>query len=67
MWGAIGITFMILAVVAVYNLDTRIAGYAVAALVLVCLAVCGVASWFDARTGKTTRQLIDQLRRRPDH
>jgi hypothetical protein len=31
MWGAIGITFMILAGVAVYSLDPRIADYAVGA------------------------------------
>lgn len=73
MWGAIGITFMILAVVAVYSLDSRIAGYAVGALVLFCLAVCGAAFWLDSRTAATTRQFIDQLRcgrvaerRRPD-
>ena len=64
MWGAIGITFMILMVVAVYQLDSRIVGYAVGALVLTCLAVCGSAFWLDARTARTTERLVDQLRRR---
>ncbi|HVR79796.1 MAG TPA: hypothetical protein VMS99_15570 [Acidimicrobiia bacterium] len=70
MWGAIGITFMILAVVAVYQLDSRIVGYAVGyavgALVLTCLAVCGSAFWLDSRTARTTERLVDQLRR-PNH
>lgn len=43
MWGAIAITLTALAVVAVYGLDPRIAGYAVGALLVVCLAVCGAA------------------------
>jgi hypothetical protein len=67
MWGAIGITFMILAVVGVYQLDSRIVGYAVGALVLVCLAVCGAAFWLDTRTARTTERLVDQLRRRSNH
>lgn len=67
MWGAIGVTFMILAVVAVYGLDSRIAGYAVGALVLVCLAVCGAAFWLDARTARATTRFVDQLRRRSNH
>lgn len=64
MWGAIGIAFMILAVVAFYRLDSRIAGYAVGALVLVCLALCGAAFWLDSRTAANTRQFIDRLRQR---
>lgn len=67
MWGAIGITFMALAVVAVYGLDPRIADYAVGALVLVCLALCGVAFWLDARATRTTERLVDQLCRRSTH
>ena len=67
MWGAIGITFMFVAVVATYGLDARVAGYAVGALVLVCLAVCGAAFWLDARTARTTERLVDQLRRRSSH
>lgn len=67
MWGAIGITFTLLAVVAVYNLDSRIAGYAVGALVLVCLVVCGAAFWLDSRSARTTKRLVDQLRRRSSH
>jgi hypothetical protein len=67
MWGAIGITFMTLTVVSVYQLDPRIVGYAVGALVLVCLAVCGAAFWLDTRTARTTERLIDQLRRRSNH
>ncbi|HEX6302088.1 MAG TPA: hypothetical protein VF148_16665 [Acidimicrobiia bacterium] len=64
MWAAIAITFMVLAVVAVYQLDSRIVGYAVGALVLVCLAGCGAAFWLDARTARTTNRAADQLRRR---
>jgi hypothetical protein len=67
MWGVIGVTLMILAVVAVYGLDPRIAGYAVGALVLMCLAVCGAAFWLDARTTRTTDRLVDQLRGRSNH
>lgn len=67
MWGAIGITFMVVALVAAYGLDARVAGYAVGALVLVCLAVCGAAFWLDARTARTTERLVDQLRRRSSH
>jgi hypothetical protein len=67
MWGAIGINFMILTVVAVYALDPRIAGYAVGALVLICLGVCGPAFWLDSRTARTTERLVDQLRRRSNH
>ena len=67
MWGAIGITFMTLTVVAVYQLDPRIVGYAVGALVLVCLAVCGAAFWLDARTARTTQRFVGQLLRRSDH
>lgn len=64
MWGVIGVFFMILAVVAVYGLDPRIGGYAVGALVLVCLAVCGAAVWLDARMTRATTRLVDQLRQR---
>ena len=64
MWGAIGITFLVLATVAVLRLDPRIAGDAVGTLVLVCLAVCGAAFWFDARASRATTRLIDQLRSR---
>jgi uncharacterized membrane protein YccC len=67
MWGTIGITFILLALVAVLGLDPRIAGYAVGALVLICLAVCGAAFWLDARTSRTTDQLVDQLRNRSNH
>lgn len=67
MWGAIGIAVMILAVVAVYRLDPRIAGYAVGALVLVCLATCGAAFWLEARTARTTQRFVDQLHRRSIH
>ena len=65
MWAAIGVAFMVLAAVAVYRLDPRIAGYTVGALVAVCLAVCGAAFWLDARTARATDRLIDQVRRRP--
>lgn len=54
MWGTIGITFMILGVVAVHKLDSRIAGYAVGGLVLACLAACGAAFWLYSRTARTT-------------
>lgn len=64
MWGAIGITFMALAVVAIYGLDTRVAGYAVGALVLVCLAVCATAFWLDTRTARTTTRFLNRLRDR---
>ncbi|HEX6219995.1 MAG TPA: hypothetical protein VF115_02770 [Acidimicrobiia bacterium] len=64
MWGAIGVTLTVLAVVAVFPLDPQFAGYAVGALVLVCLAVCGAAFWLDARTTRTTKRIADQLRRR---
>lgn len=67
MWGAIGVTFMVLAVVAVYGLEPRIAGYAVAALVLVCIVVCGAAFWLDAGTARATTRLVEQLRRRSNH
>lgn len=67
MWGTIGITLMILGVIAVYESDTRIAGYAVGALVLACLAVCGAASWLDASAARTTGRLVHQLRRRSNH
>lgn len=58
---------MTLTVVAVYALDPRIVGYAVGALVLTCLAVCGAAFWLDTRTARTTERLVDQLRRRSNH
>jgi len=64
MWGTIGVTFMLLALVAVLRLDPRIAGYAVGALILTCLAVCGAAFWLDARTARTTDRLVEQLRER---
>ena len=64
MWGAIGVAFMIMAVVAVYRLVPQIAGYTVGALVLVCLAVCGTAFWLDGRNARVTDRLVDQLRRR---
>jgi uncharacterized membrane protein YccC len=67
MWGTIGITFILLALVAVLRLDPRIAGYVVGALVLTCLAVCGAAFWLDARTSRTTDRLVDQLRGRSNH
>ncbi len=67
MWGAIGINSMILTVIAVYALDPRIAGYAVGALLLFCLAVCGFAFWFDAGTTRTTDRLVDQPRHRSHH
>lgn len=64
MRGAIGVAFMVLAVVAIYGLDPRIAGYVVGVLVLICLAVCGAAFWLDTRTARTTDRLVDQLRHR---
>lgn len=64
MWGAIGIAFIALGVVAVSGLDPRIAGYVVGTLVLVCLAVCGAAVWLDNRGARTTARLIEQLRNR---
>jgi hypothetical protein len=67
MWGTIGSTFILLALVAVLRLDPRIAGYVVGALVLTCLAVCGAAFWLDARTSRTTDRLVDQLRGRSNH
>lgn len=67
MWGAIGVTIMTLTVVASYQLDPRFAGYAVGALVLVCLALCGAAFWLDARTARTTERIVEQLRRPSNH
>ena len=64
MSGGIAITLMILAVVAVFRPDSRIAGYAVGALVLVCLAVCGGALWVDARTTRATDHLAPRFGRR---
>ncbi|MEX2324039.1 MAG: hypothetical protein WEA29_09755 [Acidimicrobiia bacterium] len=64
MWGVIAIAVMILAVVAVYQqLDSRVVGYAVGALVLVCLAVCGATFWLDTGSVRTTKRSVDQLRR----
>lgn len=63
MGAAIGIALMVLTVV-VYGLDTRIAGYVVGVLVLMCLAVCGAAFWLDTRTARTTDRLVDRLRHR---
>lgn len=65
MWATIGVAFMVLAVVAVYRLDPRIAAYSVGALVVVCLAMCGAAFGLDARPARATDRLIDQVRRRP--
>ena len=67
MWGSIGVTFMILVVVAVYGLDPRIGGYAVGALVLLCIAVCGAAVWLDTRVARATARLVDQLRHRSNN
>lgn len=64
MWGAFGTTFFVLALVAVLRLDSRIAGYAVGALVLVCLVVCVAAFWMDSRAHRATALLADQLRHR---
>ncbi|MEX1134526.1 MAG: hypothetical protein WED83_06765 [Acidimicrobiia bacterium] len=62
MWGTIGITFFLLALVALLRLDPRIAGYAVGTLVLVCLVVCIAAFWMDSRASRETARLIDRLR-----
>jgi len=64
MWGAIGVTFFLLALVAVLRLDPRIAGYAVGSLVLVCLVICVAAFWMDSRAARATSRLVDQLRSR---
>ncbi|MEX2133628.1 MAG: hypothetical protein WEB67_05750 [Acidimicrobiia bacterium] len=61
MWGAIGVTFFLLALVAVFRLDPRIAGYAVGSLVLVCLIVCVAAFWMDSHAARATARLADQL------
>lgn len=66
MWGTIGVAFMAMTIVAVYGLDTEIAGYAFGILVLVCLAVCGAAFWLDARTARATNRLVDKLHHRSD-
>lgn len=62
MWGAIGMTLSILALVAVFRLDPRIAGYAMGALVLVCLVVCGAAFWMDSRAERATARLAARMR-----
>lgn len=64
MWGAIGVTFFVLALVAVLRLDPRIAGYTVGALVLVCLVMCVAAFWMDSRAARATARLAEQLRNR---
>lgn len=64
MSGAIAITSLVLVMGAVLRLDVGIAGYAVGALVLVCLAVCGAALWIDGRAGRATARLATQVRRR---
>jgi hypothetical protein len=61
MWGAIGITFFVLALVAVLRLDPRIARYAVGALVLVCLAVCVAAFWMDSRSERAAADFAHRL------
>jgi uncharacterized membrane protein YccC len=63
MWGAVGVTLLVLALAAVYDLDPRIAGYAAGILVLTCLAICGVAFWLDARMARTTDRMFDQIHR----
>jgi hypothetical protein len=64
MWGAIGVTFFLLAVVAALRLDPRIAGYAVGALVLTCLLVCVAAFWMDARAEQATARLAERIHHR---
>ncbi len=64
MWAATGVSFFVLALVAVLRLDPRIAGYTVGALVLVCLLVCVAAFWMDSRAARATDRLADQLRNR---
>ena len=64
MWGAIGITFFVLGLVAVLRLDPRIARYAVGALVLVCLAVCAAAFWMDSRSERASSDFAHRLRHR---
>jgi hypothetical protein len=61
MWGAIGITVFVLALVAVLRLDPRIARYAVGALVLVCLAVCVAAFWMDSRSEQASSDFTHRL------
>jgi predicted lysophospholipase L1 biosynthesis ABC-type transport system permease subunit len=64
MWGAIGVSFFLLALVAVLRLDPRIAGYTLGALVLVCLVVCVAAFWMDSRAKRATALLASRLRNR---
>lgn len=64
MWAAIGISFAAVTMATVLRLDPRIAGYVVGGLIVVCLAVCVLAYWLDARTGRTSRQMLDDLSQR---
>lgn len=64
MWGTIGITLSILALVAVLGLDPRITGYAMGALILVCLAVCVAAFWMDSRAERASARLAERTRLR---
>lgn len=64
MWTAIGLSFVAVAMATVLNLDPRIAGYVVGGLIVVCLAVCVFAYWLDARTGRVSRQMLDELSQR---
>ena len=62
MWGAIGVTFLILATVTALRLDPRITGYAVGTLVVVCLVVCAAAFWMDSRAARATARLAERVR-----
>ena len=65
MWGAIGVMFLVLAIVIGFRLDPRITGFAAAALVSVCLVVCGATLWLDSRAVKERARLTIQVRSGP--
>jgi hypothetical protein len=64
MWVAIGVSFFLLAVVAMFGLDPRIAGYAVGTLVLMCLLVCVAAFWMDSHAERATARLAERVHHR---
>lgn len=64
MWGAIGVTLAVLTVVYALQLDSRIFGYVVGALLVVCLAVCMAAFWMDTRADRAHTDLVDRFRNR---
>jgi hypothetical protein len=65
MWGAIAVTVFVLALVAVFRLDPRTAGYAAGALILVCLLTCVAAFSMGSCSGRATARLTDRIRKQP--